>query len=141
MNALPKLADFPAQTYDKLRFGDTDRLGHVNNAVFVTLLETGRVSVIDVAAGPQRNSGVHFVIANLNLDYRAELFWPGTVEIGSALTAIGNSSMRFTQALFQNEKCVATAQSVLVQIDSKTNRPAPISDATRAALAAFMVES
>ncbi len=141
MTALPKLADFPAQTYDKLRFGDTDKFGHVNNAVFVTLLETGRVSLLDAAGGPERKAGFHFVIANINLDYRAEIFWPGTVEIGSALKSIGNSSVAFTQALFQNEKCVATAESVLVQIDSRTNRPAPISDATRAALAAFMVES
>ena len=30
-------------TYDKLRYGDTDRQGHINNAVFATFCETGRV--------------------------------------------------------------------------------------------------
>jgi hypothetical protein len=38
-----KLTDYAFQAYDKLRYGDTDRQGHINNAVFTTLLETGRV--------------------------------------------------------------------------------------------------
>lgn len=28
------LADFPLQTFDKVRYADTDRQGHVNNAAF-----------------------------------------------------------------------------------------------------------
>ncbi len=40
------LADFPFQTYDKVRYADTDRQGHVNNAAFATFLETTTVSVI-----------------------------------------------------------------------------------------------
>ena len=39
------LHDFPIQAFDKLRYADTDRQGHVNNANFSTFLETGRVSV------------------------------------------------------------------------------------------------
>ncbi len=33
MTDQPKLEDFTYRTYDKLRYGDTDRQGHVNNAV------------------------------------------------------------------------------------------------------------
>ncbi len=39
---LPRLEEFPLRTSDKVRYGDTDRQGHVNNAVFSTFLETGR---------------------------------------------------------------------------------------------------
>ena len=41
-----RLEDFVGQAYDKLRYGDTDRQGHVNNAVFATFMETGRVELI-----------------------------------------------------------------------------------------------
>ena len=41
-----------------------------------------------------------FVIARLSLDYLGEILWPGTVEIGTAVKAVGNSSLTFTQALF-----------------------------------------
>lgn len=38
--------DFPFRTYEKLRYVDTDRQGHVNNAVFASMLETGRVELL-----------------------------------------------------------------------------------------------
>jgi acyl-CoA thioester hydrolase len=34
--------DFPHQTFEKVRYGDTDAQGHVNNAIFPEYLETGR---------------------------------------------------------------------------------------------------
>jgi acyl-CoA thioester hydrolase len=134
MTSPPKLADFPSQTYDKLRYGDTDRQGHINNAVFVTFLETGRVAMLEAGERPLREAGFSFVIARLILDYRAEIFWPGTVEIGTAVKTIGNSSITFTQAIFQGDTCVATAESVLVQVDNTTRRSAPLSASARALL-------
>ncbi|UCF22768.1 MAG: acyl-CoA thioesterase, partial [Ralstonia sp.] len=62
------LDDFPMQTADKLRYGDTDRQGHVNNAVFATFLESGRVELIYNADDPLAAPGAQFVIAQLVLD-------------------------------------------------------------------------
>ena len=42
----PLLDDFVALSREKLRYSDTDRQGHVNNAVFSTFLETGRVELL-----------------------------------------------------------------------------------------------
>ena len=39
MSDLPTLDAYPFQSRDKLRYSDTDKQGHVNNAVFSTLLE------------------------------------------------------------------------------------------------------
>lgn len=139
MSDLPKLADYPSQTYDKLRYGDTDRQGHVNNAVFTTLLETGRIALLEAAGRPLREAEFSFVIARLCLDYRAEIFWPGTVEIGTAVKTIGNSSVTFAQALFQAGKCVATAESVVVQVDAHSHRAAPLGQEMRTKLAALVL--
>lgn len=133
MTPLLKLTDFPARTYDKLRYGDTDRQGHVNNAVFTTLFETGRLTLME-ANRPLLEPGFTFVVARLCADYRAEIFWPGTVEIGTGVKSVGNSSITFIQALFQGEKCVATAESVVVQVDAKEHRPAPIGEKMRGLL-------
>ena len=134
MTALPKLSDFPAQTYDKLRFGDTDRQGHINNVVFAVMYETGRVSAL-----PLQEAGFSFVIARITIDYRAEIFWPGTVEIGTAVKAIGNSSVTFVQALFQNGICVSTAESVVVRVAGTTHRSTPLSEALRGILAGLQI--
>lgn len=132
---------FPARTFDKLRYGDTDRQGHINNAVFATLFETGRVSVFHEGDAPLLMPGFSFVIARLAIDYKAELFWPGRVEIGTAVKAVGRSSVTFTQALFQNGKCAAMAESVVVQVDGKTRKSAALGEATKAKLAALSILS
>jgi acyl-CoA thioester hydrolase len=63
MEAL-KLNDFPLQTFDKVRYADTDRQGHVNNAVFATFLETGRVEVLYNPEYPLLSEGSSFVSAS-----------------------------------------------------------------------------
>ncbi len=140
MSNLPPLSDFPVKTYDKLRYGDTDRQGHVNNAVFATMYETGRVDLLESHGGGLLLPDVSFVIARICIDYRGEIFWPGTVEIGSAVKAVGNTSITFTQALFQNGTCVSTAESVVVQVDKHTRRPAPLSENVRARLKVLMMK-
>ncbi|WP_298286496.1 thioesterase family protein [Acidocella sp.] len=141
MTQLPALGDFPCQTYDKLRYGDTDRQGHVNNAVFATFLETGRVALLAGSGLGLKHPDFSFVIARLELDYRGEVFWPGTVEIGSGIKSIGNSSASFVQAVYQEGRCVATAVTVIVQMDNKTRRPAPFGDEMRGFLSGLMLKA
>ena len=79
MPTLPQLSDFPNRTFDKLRYGDTDRQGHVNNAVFATFYETGRVEMLNATGWKPENPDFSYVIARITIDFRAEIFWPGTV--------------------------------------------------------------
>lgn len=127
-----RLSDFPVHSYDKIRYGDCDPQGHVNNAVFTTFIETGRSDVLAAGFGTigrARNSFI--VLARLELDYIAEILWPGTVEIGTAVMKIGNSSVQIEQAIFQDEKLVAKAKTVLVHLGAD-RRPAALPDYARA---------
>ncbi|EPK9701331.1 acyl-CoA thioesterase [Pseudomonas aeruginosa] len=81
MSSEPELKDFPIHSSDKIRYADTDRQGHVNNAVFATFLETGRVEIIYDPEIALARPGSECVIARLELDLRGELRWPGTVQI------------------------------------------------------------
>jgi acyl-CoA thioester hydrolase len=122
----PTLALFPLRTHDKLRYADTDRQGHVNNAVFATLLETGRVELLYDGEAPLFDEGCAFVIASLQVDFRGEITWPGRVEIGTRVAAVGRSSFTLEQALFQQDRCVATARSVIVHVSEATRRSHPL---------------
>lgn len=139
MTELPKRADFPHQDYDKLRYGDMDTLGHVNNSVFATLFETGRAGLL---SHPGIDAWAHelytFVIARLEIDYRNELRWPGLVHIGTAVKSIGNSSLMLEQGVYKDDICVATANSVMVHVDKTTHRPCPISESMRRILMSLM---
>ena len=119
--------DFPIRSHDKLRYGDTDRQGHVNNAVFATFLETGRVEILADGDHPLAAPGCAFVIARLELDFRAEITWPGTVQIGTRVAKIGSSSMTLQQGVFQDGKLAATAKTVIVQMDETIRKSSPLS--------------
>jgi acyl-CoA thioester hydrolase len=129
MDDAPTLAQFPAQSYDKLRYADTDRQGHVNNSVFSTALETGRVELLHAPDAGIIEEGKSFVIARLELDFRGELTWPGEVAIGTKVKSVGRTSITLAQGLFQHDRCVALATTVIVQVDERTHRATPLSAA------------
>lgn len=135
-NPLIQRATFRFWTKEKIRYADTDRQGHVNNAVFATFCESGRVALFYEAGEKLAPPGCEFVIARLELDFRAELRWPGQAEIGTTVLDIGRTSFRLGQGIFSGESCAATAETVIVLLDSTTRRATALPDTTRAGLLA-----
>jgi acyl-CoA thioester hydrolase len=109
-----------------LRYGDTDRQGHINNAAYCTFFESGRVAFLCHEHGTIADDGFSFVIAKLSLDFLKEMNFPGTVEVGTRVNQIGKSSFTCGQALFKNGECCSTAESVIVLTDDSTRRSAPL---------------
>ena len=134
------LHDFPLQAFDKLRYADTDRQGHVNNANFSTFLETGRVEFLYHPELPILQDGFSFVIAALHLNFIEEVSWPGRVDIGTAVLKVGNSSITLHQQLFQQDKCVASAETVIVQVDDNSRKSAPLGAAAKEKLHRWKIE-
>lgn len=131
------LSDFPHRTYDKIRYGDTDRQGHINNAMFVRFYETSRAEVLYEPKNELHDEDGSFVIANLTVEFLKEIHWPGQVEIGLKVTRLGNSSVTFLQALFQNHELVSTSTSVIVHVNNNTKKSAPLNDYARKYLASL----
>ncbi len=136
---ISRLEDFPLRSHDKIRYRDTDRQGHVNNANFLTYLETGRVEFLyhpDLLKYEERTS---FVIASVKLDFLKEVKWPGQINIGTGITKIGNSSIQLYQMLFQNGSCVASANTTVVQVDSENGSSKPLSESVRRTLSTWLL--
>ena len=131
------LSEYPRVTSDKVRYADTDRQGHVNNALFATFLETARVEIFYDPTHPLADQGAEFVIAHLSLDFLGEIRWPGSVVVGTAVRRIGRSSVTLEQAIFQDERCVARAEVIVVQIDTVTRKACPLPERTREPLDAL----
>ena len=111
----------------------------MNNAVFTTLLETGRVGLIYDPTNPIMAEGGSFVIARLVLDYKKEIRWPGEVQIGTRVAKVGTSSLTIEQALFQEGACVATSESIIVHFDPEAHTSKPLSPAALAWMRARIV--
>jgi len=141
--ALPPATErssYTSWTFDKLRLGDTDRQGHVNNAVFATFAETGRIAFMEHDRAALRTPNIGFVVARIEVDFRGELHWPGQVDIGTRLLSVGRTSWRTEHGVFSGERCVSTAISVMVTIDAETRRPKPLPDNLRAWLEARLAK-
>lgn len=135
----PTPSDFPHRITERLRFGDTDQQGHINNAVFATMFESGRV---DFLYDPQRGlppTGAQFVIAEITIRFVAEMMFPGDVVVASGVSRIGRSSIGLNQALFVDDVCTATADSVIVLTDPTSRRSTPIPDEARTTLERLMI--
>lgn len=129
--ALRKLADFPHRTTETIRFGDLDANNHVNNAVFSTFFEAARVTLFRDPARKLMPDGLIWTLARITIDYRGEMHWPGTVEIGIGVASLGRTSAVFEQAIFCEGRCTATAKAINVLVDQATRRPTPITDEIR----------
>jgi acyl-CoA thioester hydrolase len=121
----PRPEDFPHRTVETIRFGDLDRQGHVNNAVFSTFFESGRVVILYDEKYGLIAPGASFVLAHLSIDFLGEIHWPGEVEICTAIAAVGNSSLKVHQALFVKGACTAVGNNTLVMVDKATRKPRP----------------
>jgi acyl-CoA thioester hydrolase len=127
-DSAPRLEDFPYRLTDNVRFADLDPNGHVNNAVYATYFETGRVTLMKDASYWQLPEGLTWIMVRLDTHFRAELHWPGTIELGLGVAKFGRTSVTFDQVVFSNGRCVASAQSVTVLIDQSTRKPTPLTD-------------
>lgn len=132
------LAGFPIVTRDTIRYGDTDRQGHVNNAVYGSYFETGRVRALDraqqVLAG---TDDFEIVLASITIDYIQEITWPGEAVVGTRVTKVGNTSVTFEQVIVVDGTLRARARNVTVKVDPETHRPVPFTDQQREQFAAL----
>jgi acyl-CoA thioester hydrolase len=129
----------PYVTIQKLRFCDTDSLGHVNNAVYAVMVEAGRAEMMRRSGLLVPNGPHGVVIARLELDFLREMTWPGDIRIDSAIHALDAKRIHMRQRLYQGETLVARAASTIAMIDTTTRRAVPLTEAWRTALAPWLV--
>lgn len=131
---LTQRAHFKFWYHEKLRYGDLDRNGHVNNITFFEFAQSGRVALFEKAGTYDGHEGHAWMVANVNLDFKGQLHFPGSVDIGTAVTRIGNSSVTLSQGLFEDDRCVAVVANIMVRVDLANSKPVTISPDIRASL-------
>ena len=125
-------------TTHRLRFNDTDRLGHVNNAIFAVMLEQGRSELAQVCGLPVEGGTLALVIVRLELDFMREMAWPGEVRIETEVARLGTKSFTLHQRLIHDGALCGRAQTVLVIMDRGMRRAVELSPEHRAALSPWI---
>lgn len=121
------------------RFRDTDAMGHINNAVYVTYLEVARQEYWRRMDGSEDYRQVPFILANVRCDFRSEALVKETLEIGIRCEWIGEKSFAFVYEIreLNSRRLVVEASSIQVCYDYAVKQTMVMPDRLRKALEAF----
>jgi acyl-CoA thioester hydrolase len=110
------------------RFRDTDAMGHLNNAVYVTYLEVAR-QIYWARINPGADYGrVPFILAHVTIDFRSEALVSQVLEVGIRCAWIGGKSFAFAYEIRErsSRRLVVEATSVQVCYDYAAKRSIPM---------------
>ncbi len=148
MSARPEcLAEFPIVVTLPIQWGDQDAFGHVNNTVFFRWYESARIAyfarvIPDPAPeedAAQEEDAAGLILASIQCDFKRQVTFPDTVEVGATVTRIGSSSMTVEHLAYSQSQqaVVAEGTSTVLTFDYQSNKPKRVPDKVRAAIAAL----
>jgi acyl-CoA thioester hydrolase len=129
-----------------VRFADTDAMGHVNNAKYLTYCEIARIRYwTDVTGEPialGTEDAESLILAEARITYRAPAFHGEVVTVETRAVRIGRSSFTLEHRLLAAvsgtpQRLVAVSESVLVRYDYAAAAPVALSDEHVAAFEAY----
>lgn len=111
----------------RVRFGDLDAMGHLNNIATVQLIETGRVDyMVDLGLGT--HDDLTYAIVSLQCDFRAQGYYRDLLTCGTRCSRLGRTSFVVEHEVWKSDgTTLATATTTLVSLAATdATRSAPI---------------
>ena len=122
------------------RFRDTDAMGHINNAVYVTYLEVARQDYWRAFKGGDPNYRVvPFILARVEVDFRSEALMHEILELRIRCSYVGGKSFGFEYEIREqsSQRLVVAAKSVQVFYDYASKSSMQVPDDMRRNLEVF----
>ena len=122
----------------EIRFRDLDALAHVNNAVYLTYLESARIAYWLKVTRRSRLQDLDMILARVEVDYRSPASLGEVLEVSARCASMKRSSfvMAFEVRERRTGRLVAEARKVLVHYDYAAGKPKALSPELRALLRA-----
>src|SRR5205823_13187298 len=100
---------------------DVDMFGHVNNAVYLTYLESARVAYYTAVTGLTEPREFGMTVASAKVDFLKPIFYGQTVKVYTRTGRIGNKSWTLEHEIRDaaTEELLSVASTVNVHYDYK----------------------
>lgn len=122
------MADYRFSFPLQVRYSDFDMLGHINNATFVTYLETARIYYYMKIGWSLKD--ISNVVAHLDIDFFKPILPGQQVHCRVKTTSLGSKSFQMQYELYSEEDDIifAKAHSVQVCFDKHTGKTVVMPD-------------
>jgi acyl-CoA thioester hydrolase len=120
-------------------WGDMDALGHINNAKYLTYLESARIRYsTELGMWKGGQTGIVWVMVRVVIDYKAQLK-AELVTVYTRFSRLGNKSADFEQVIVRQRDGVvaATCTTTAVAYDQQRQESILIPDDWRASMLAY----
>jgi acyl-CoA thioester hydrolase len=123
----------------RVRFAETDALGHVNNTSFFIYIEVGRIDFLAHIGASSTVENWRYVVAHVSCDFLAQAYLNEELIVTSSVSHIGTKSFTLTHDILRksNGERVARGKAVLIHYNFETEESEPIPDWTLEQLEAY----
>ena len=131
-----ELANYAVIHHQIIQWGEMDAFNHLNNVVYYRYAESARIAYLQ-ALGMFDGSMVT-MLAHSSCQYLRPVTYPDTLLIGVRCQRLGTTSIVIEYAYYscQQQVIVATAEAVIVRLDSSAENKLPWTSAERTRLLA-----
>ena len=125
----------------EVRFRDTDGLGHINNAVYLTYVESCRTHFLDDVVGVSIygvGKRIPVILARAEIDFVAQGYLHHKIKVESYISHIGNKSFKQSYILKAGDQVLAKSTAVLVWFDFDQNKSVTLPEDVRQKLQDYL---
>jgi acyl-CoA thioester hydrolase len=124
------------ETKLRVRYAEIDAQGHVNNAVYLSYFEVGRVEWLRAAGLSYREleaQGYGIVVVEVLAHYRRAAFFDDELTLRTELADLSRASMRFEYEVSRDGELLVTGHTRHACVDLATGKPIRVPEGVLAA--------
>ena len=114
----------------QIRFSDVDQYGHMNNSSYFSIYDLAKTSYMRDVFGDKNWNDIGIVVANINADFLAPVFFSDELYIETTVVHLGHKSFTLLQRAINKASGVLKCQcrTVMVGYDMVTKEPVELPD-------------
>lgn len=124
---------FKSKVNIQVRMTDIDPLGHVNNGIYFSYYDTGRLNYWKQLGEDIRWEAIDKVIVHLECDFIESILFNDSIKVETKVIGIGNKSFKMMQRIvdINTGRLKSTCLSILSGCDRQNNVSIPIPEQFR----------
>lgn len=120
------------QTSFRVRYGETDQMGIVNNAVYPGWFEMGRTELfceLKLPYGEMEKKGLMLPVAELSVKYHSPAYYEDWLTITTRIDEMPTSKITLHYEIYnQDGKKIASGYTIHAFLNAQTKRPTRVPD-------------